>query len=69
MMRSTRQSRRGQAITLCALITTAASVGQLAVATPLRAQMLRVEGLRIEYQQNPIGIDVRVPRLSLRIQA
>ena len=33
------------------------------------AQALRVEALRTEYQQNPVGIDVRAPRLSWRIQA
>jgi len=43
-------------------------IGQL-VAAPVNAQILRVEGLRTEYQQNPIGIDVRAPRLSWRIQA
>jgi alpha-L-rhamnosidase len=43
-------------------------VGQL-VAAPVNAQILRVEGLKTEYQQNPIGIDVRAPRLSWRIQA
>jgi alpha-L-rhamnosidase len=43
-------------------------IGQL-VAVPVCAQILRVEGLKTEYQQNPIGIDVRAPRLSWRIQA
>jgi alpha-L-rhamnosidase len=43
-------------------------IGQL-VAAPVNAQILRVEGLKTEYQQNPIGIDVRAPRLSWRIQA
>jgi alpha-L-rhamnosidase len=44
------------------------SIGQL-VAAPVNAQILRVEGLKTEYQQHPIGIDVRAPRLSWRIQA
>jgi alpha-L-rhamnosidase len=43
-------------------------IGQI-VAAPAHAQILRVEGLKTEYQQNPIGIDVRAPRLSWRIQA
>ena len=43
-------------------------IGQLAIA-PVHAQTLRVEALKTEYQQNPIGIDVRAPRLSWRIQA
>ena len=30
---------------------------------------LHVEGLRTEYQVNPVGIDVRVPRLSWKIHA
>lgn len=43
-------------------------ISQLAVAR-VDAQMLRVEALKTEYQQNPIGIDVRAPRFSWRIQA
>jgi alpha-L-rhamnosidase len=43
-------------------------ISQLTVA-PVHAQMLRVDALKTEYQQNPIGIDVRAPRLSWRIQA
>ncbi|MGZ3573631.1 MAG: alpha-L-rhamnosidase N-terminal domain-containing protein, partial [Gemmatimonadaceae bacterium] len=43
-------------------------IGQI-LAAPVNAQILRVEGLKTEYQQNPIGIDVRAPRLSWRIQA
>ena len=50
----------------CALVI--CCIGQL-VAAPVNAQILRVEGLKTEYQQNPIGIDVRAPRLSWRIQA
>ena len=38
-------------------------------ATPLRAQDFHVEALKTEYQRNPIGIDVRQPRLSWRIHA
>src|SRR5580765_2203387 len=30
---------------------------------------LRLDGLRTEYQTTPIGIDVRVPRLSWKIHA
>jgi alpha-L-rhamnosidase len=44
------------------------SITQLAVAS-VHAQVLRVKALKTEYQQNPIGIDVRAPRLSWRIQA
>jgi alpha-L-rhamnosidase len=43
-------------------------IGQL-VAAPVNAQTLRVEALKTEYQQNPIGIGVRAPRLSWRIRA
>src|SRR5437660_9230819 len=47
----------------------AASAALCALPAPVRAQALRVEGLKTEYQQNPVGIDVRSPRLSWRIQA
>lgn len=53
--------RRGIAI--------AATVSSLAVAASLRAQQLQVTDLRTEYQQNPVGLDVRAPRLSWRIRA
>jgi alpha-L-rhamnosidase len=43
-------------------------VSQVAVA-PVHSQALRVEAVKTEYQANPIGIDVRAPRLSWRIQA
>ena len=36
---------------------------------PLRAQSFHVERLRTEYTQNPIGLDVRAPRLSWRLHA
>ena len=45
------------------------AIATLAVARPLDAQTLRVDALRAEYQQNPVGIDVRAPRLSWGIQA
>jgi len=35
----------------------------------LGGQDIRVEGMRTEYLQNPIGIDARTPRLSWRILA
>jgi alpha-L-rhamnosidase len=41
----------------------------IAAPIPLRAQALYLDGLRTEYQQNPLGIDVRAPRLSWRIHA
>ena len=41
----------------------------LAAPAPAVAQDLHVEGLRTEYLQNPIGIDVRTPRLSWRIHS
>jgi alpha-L-rhamnosidase len=47
----------------------AASTSHFVFASPLPAQQLRVEALRVEYQQNPVGLDVRAPRLSWRIQA
>jgi len=52
-------------IALCASI----AIATLAPEHPLGAQTLRVEALRAEYQQNPVGIDVRAPRLSWRIQS
>src|SRR2546423_1257323 len=45
------------------------SVSQFAVAASLSGQQLRVESLKTEYQQNPVGLDVRAPRMSWRIQA
>ena len=36
---------------------------------PLRAQAFHVERLRTEYHENPIGLDVRSPRLSWRLHA
>ncbi|HEX9309891.1 MAG TPA: glycoside hydrolase family 78 protein [Gemmatimonadaceae bacterium] len=39
------------------------------IAAPLCAQELHLEGLRTEYQQNPVGVDTRVPRMSWRILA
>ena len=47
---------------------TRVAIATFALTPPLGAQTLRVEALRTEYQQNPIGLDVRVPRLSWRIQ-
>src|SRR5213593_279447 len=44
-----------------------AIAGALGISSPAVSQDLAVEGLRTEYQQNPIGIDVRAPRLSWRI--
>jgi alpha-L-rhamnosidase len=34
-----------------------------------QAPDLRIEGLRTEYQANPVGIDVRMPRLSWRLRS
>jgi alpha-L-rhamnosidase len=45
------------------------AIGTLALVPPLAAQTFRVEALRTEYEQNPVGIDVRAPRLSWRIQS
>jgi len=47
----------------------AALASHLARAGLLAAQSLHVEALETEYQQNPIGIDARTPRLSWRIHA
>ena len=41
----------------------------IAAAAPLAAQSVRVEAMKTEYQQNPVGIDVRAPRLSWRMQS
>ncbi len=52
-----------------------AALPLLLAAAPLRARAataetpLRVVGLRTEYKENPLGIDVRSPRLSWRIEA
>src|SRR5207237_8738192 len=46
-----------------------ASVSNFAFAASLRSQELHIEALRTEYQQTPIGLDVRVPRMSWRMQA
>jgi alpha-L-rhamnosidase len=53
----------------CFVLGTIALVSQHAVVTPVRAQDFHVEALKTEYQQNPVGIDVRAPRLSWRIHA
>ena len=41
----------------------------LAMPASLGAQNFHAEGLRTEYQQNPVGIDVRAPRLSWRLHS
>ncbi|MDP9201885.1 MAG: glycoside hydrolase family 78 protein [Gemmatimonadota bacterium] len=65
-----RPSRHGgQATTSYYAIALVASITHFAVAASLCAQELRVEGLRTEYQQNPVGLDVRAPRMSWRMQA
>lgn len=60
---------RWHAAKRCGVIGMIALVGQHPVATVLRAQDFHVEALKAEYQQNPIGIDVRAPRLSWRMHA
>lgn len=70
MMPALRRSGvRGRAKTSYCAIAIVASVSHFTIATSLRAQQLRVDALRTEYLQNPVGIDVRAPRLSWRIQA
>ena len=59
--------RKAAAIGLATM--TAALGSHLARADLLGAQSLHVEALETEYQQNPIGIDARAPRLSWRIHA
>jgi alpha-L-rhamnosidase len=49
-------------------VETLAGTGQPARSTAY-APALRVEGLRTEYKDNPLGIDSRAPRLSWRIAA
>jgi alpha-L-rhamnosidase len=41
----------------------------LGPALPARAQPFHLEGLRTEYHVNPLGIDVRAPRLSWKLHA
>ncbi len=65
-MRRSRPER--QAKSAYPLIAIAVSVSNFVVAGSLRTQDLHVEALKTEYQQNPIAIDVRAPRLSWRIQ-
>jgi alpha-L-rhamnosidase len=45
------------------------AIATIALVRPLDAQLLRVEPMKTEYRQNPVGIDVRAPRLSWRIEA
>jgi alpha-L-rhamnosidase len=44
-------------------------MSHFAVAASLCAQEIRVEGLRTEYQQSPVGIGARAPRMSWRMHA
>jgi len=53
----------------CAATAVVAFASHFAAACPVGAQSLHVEALEAEYQQNPIGIDARTPRLSWRIHA
>src|SRR5207302_10068904 len=70
MMPSMRWSGLGaKATTTYRAIAIVAFASQFVPASLLRAQQLYVEALNTEYQQNPIGIDVRAPRLSWRIQS
>jgi alpha-L-rhamnosidase len=62
-------SRRWNAAAGRATTVMAALASHLAGGGVLGAQSLHVEALKTEYQQNPIGIDVRAPRLSWRIHA
>ncbi|HEY3113239.1 MAG TPA: glycoside hydrolase family 78 protein [Gemmatimonadaceae bacterium] len=59
----------GQATISYRTIAIVTSVSSFAVAASLHSQEPHVEALRTEYQQNPIGLDVRAPRLSWRMQA
>ena len=70
MIRSRRRGGLGgQATISCRVIAIVASVSNFAVAASLRSQELQVEALRTEYQQNPVGLDARAPRMSWRMQA
>ena len=40
-----------------------------APAPAIHAQAPRLDGLRTEYQHNPLGVDLRTPRLSWRLEA
>ncbi len=51
----------------CVATVMTALASQLAAAGVVAAQSLHVEALKTEYRQNPVGIDVRTPRLSWRI--
>ncbi len=44
-------------------------LGCLLGIAPVQRPQLAVEGLKVEYSVNPVGIDVRVPRLSWTIRA
>jgi alpha-L-rhamnosidase len=59
----------GHPKTSCCAIAIAASAIAFAVAPSLRAEAPDVDTLRTEYQQNPVGIDARTPRLSWRMQS
>src|SRR5439155_783748 len=70
IIRSRRRSGlRQQATISYGAIAIVASLSNFAVAASLRSQQLNVEALRTEYQQNPIGLDVRAPRMSWRVHA
>lgn len=65
-------ARRGlgeQVTTACCAMAIAASLSHFVIASSLPAQQLRVDALKTEYQRDAIGLDVRAPRLSWRIQA
>ena len=50
------------------LVVTAAALAAPAWAAPARPT-LSVEGLRTEYKENPLGIDVARPRLSFKLRS
>ena len=51
-----------QSIVICAI-----TVGYLLISFSVSAQQLKVEGLKTEYQNNPMGLDATAPRLSWKI--
>jgi alpha-L-rhamnosidase len=60
-------THRSNTAASCAATAAIALASHFAAASPVGAQSLHVEALKTEYQQNPIGIDARTPRLSWRI--
>src|SRR6478752_1469414 len=69
-MISGRLSHSVIALLLAIGLSPVASAGRFALASSGGADtVLKLTALRAEYQENPLGIDARAPRLSWQIQA